>query len=172
MGAAVFLAASAAAGAARAANYLDDARPSIWTDPDGCQHYAVYNGWQGFMAPRFRADGTMDCAARPCLVASADQLFATGSAAIGPEGRRRLREFFRQDRSSSYVIHGHTDNVGAYGYNMRLSVRRASAVAAIARGAGATVSSIEGLGYTEPRASNATAEGRAENRRVEVMCER
>lgn len=42
-----------------------------------------------------RPDGTIVCAAQPCLVASTVQLFATGSYAIGPEGRRRLENFFR-----------------------------------------------------------------------------
>jgi outer membrane protein OmpA-like peptidoglycan-associated protein len=170
IGAAAFLAVAAIAGSAKAANYLDNAKPSIWTDPDGCQHYALYNGWQGFMAPRMRPDGTIVCASRPCLVASADQLFATGSYSINADGRRRLEQFFRQNHSSSYVINGHTDNVGGYQYNIRLSVSRANAVASIARSVGAKVTSVQGFGYTKPRASNATASGRAQNRRVEVMC--
>ncbi len=175
IGAAAFLAVAGLAQSAKAdATYLDNAKPSVWTDPDGCQHYAIYNGWQGFMTPMFKSDGTVACsrpaAATPCLVASTDQLFATGSATVGTDGRRRLEDFFRTNGASSFAIAGHTDNVGGYDYNMQLSDQRANAVAAIAQAVGAKVSSVQGYGYTEPRASNATAAGRAQNRRVEVMC--
>ena len=176
IGAGAFVALAISASAAMAqATYLDNAKPSIWTDPDGCQHYAIYNGLQGFMAPDMRPDGTLVCPnvqPKPCLIASTDQLFRSGSYAIGPEGRRRLKDFFRQNGSSSYTINGNTDNVGGYAYNIRLSVHRAEAVASIARSVGANVASVHGYGYTKPRATNATAAGRAENRRVEVMCHR
>lgn len=174
IGAAALLAGLALSDAVRAdASYLDGAHPSIWVDPDGCQHYALFNGWQGFMTPMFRADGTVVCAhPTPCLVASTDQLFATGSYAIAADNRRRLQDFFRGAGASSYAIAGHTDNVGGYDYNIRLSENRASAVAAIAQSVGAEVASEQGYGYAQPRASNDTASGRALNRRVEVMCNR
>lgn len=170
--AAAVVAMAVLSGEARAdASFLDNARPSIWTDPDGCQYYAIYNGWQGFMTPMFRPDGTIACLhPQPCLVASTDQLFATGSAAIGADNRRRLQDFFSTAGAGSYVVNGHTDTVGGYDYNIRLSLRRAWAVAAVARSVGAEVTSVEGFGYTRPRASNDTAAGRALNRRVEVMC--
>lgn len=174
IGAAAFVALAVSAGAAKAeATYLNGAKPTVWTDPDGCHHYALYNGFQGFMAPAINPDGSLDCAgaqAQPCLIASTDHLFRTGSYTIGYEGRRRLEDFFRQNGASSYAINGHTDNVGGYDYNIRLSIQRADAVAAIARSVGANVTSVQGFGYTQPRASNATVEGRAQNRRVEVMC--
>ncbi len=173
--AAAFLGVAGLAGEAAAdtSHALDGAVPSIWTDPDGCQHYAIYNGWQGFMTPVFRPDGTVQCpraVQQPCLVASTDQLFATDSYAIGPDGRRRLMDFFRTNGATSFTVNGHTDNVGSYGYNMQLSTNRANAVASIARAAGANVAAVQGFGYTQPRADNATADGRALNRRVEVMC--
>jgi outer membrane protein OmpA-like peptidoglycan-associated protein len=169
LGAAIF----AGSAQAQTAHELDGAQPSIWTDPDGCQHFAIYNGWQGFMTPVFRADGSVQCkggAQQPCLVASTDQLFATGSYSIGFEGRRRLTDFFQHNGATSFTINGHTDNVGGYDYNIGLSNNRANAVAAIARQAGANVAGTQGFGYTQPRADNATASGRALNRRVEVMC--
>lgn len=171
IGAAAFLAVTGLAGSAKAANYLDNAKPSIWVDPDGCHHYAIYNGWQGFMTPMFRPDGTVVCnQPTPCLVASTDQLFATGSYSIAADNRRRLEDFFRTNGSTSFAIDGHTDNVGGYGYNMQLSQNRAEAVAAIARSVGSNLTNVQGFGYTQPRASNDTASGRAQNRRVEVMC--
>ena len=173
--AAAFLGAASIASTAQADNFdhsLDGAKPSVWVDPDGCEHYALYNGWQGFMTPAQLPGGRMVCHGQqqPCLVASSDQLFATGSYAISAEGRRRLEDFFRTNGATSFSLNGHTDNVGGYDYNIGLSNNRANAVAAIARQAGANVSSVQGFGYTQPRADNATAGGRALNRRVEVMC--
>jgi outer membrane protein OmpA-like peptidoglycan-associated protein len=172
IGTAAFLAFGISAGAAKAeATFLDNAKPSIWVSPDGCEYYAVYNGLQGFMTPRFEKNGSVVCThPTPCLVASNDQFFATGSARINAEGRRRLVNFFRTNGSASYVIDGNTDNVGGYRYNIRLSQGRAEAVAAIARSMGADVTNVQGFGYTRPVASNATAAGRARNRRVDVMC--
>lgn len=171
IGAAAFLAASGLAGSAKAANFLDNAKPSIWVDPDGCEHYALSNGLQGDMTPAFRPDGTVVCNhPTPCLTASTDELFATGSYAIAADNRRRLEDFFRSNGATSFAVNGHTDNVGGYDYNMQLSQNRAEAVAAIARSVGANVTGVQGFGYNQPRASNATASGRAQNRRVEVMC--
>lgn len=68
------------------------------------------------------------------------------------------------------VVVGHTDNVGSEQYNQDLSNRRAIAVAdyLVRRGLATQRMGTEGRGELEPRASNDTAAGRAENRRVEV----
>ncbi len=65
-------------------------------------------------------------------------------------------------------IEGHTDNVGSYDYNMKLSERRADAVRnrLIEMGIDPARMTTQGFGFTDPIASNATEEGRAENRRV------
>jgi outer membrane protein OmpA-like peptidoglycan-associated protein len=55
---------------------------------------------------------------------------------------------------------------------MRLSQRRAEAVARVARSVGAVVDRQIGFGEREPRASNASAEGMRQNRRVEIVCYR
>ena len=67
-------------------------------------------------------------------------------------------------------IEGHTDNRGAVDYNQRLSENRAKAVMdyLIARGIASNRLSARGYGFDRPAASNATAAGRAENRRVEL----
>lgn len=69
------------------------------------------------------------------------------------------------------VIEGHTDNVGPLDYNMTLSAARANAVAdaLIARGVPAARIKTKGMAYTEPIANNGTPEGRALNRRVEIV---
>jgi len=67
-------------------------------------------------------------------------------------------------------IAGHTDNVGSASYNLQLSVRRAGTVAQYLQGRGVSNARImtAGGGEDHPIASNATEQGRAANRRVEV----
>jgi outer membrane protein OmpA-like peptidoglycan-associated protein len=66
---------------------------------------------------------------------------------------------------------GHTDNKGSDDYNQGLSERRAAAAAAYLRSEGIASSrlSTRGLGESDPKASNDTEAGRAENRRVEFV---
>ncbi|ALG91088.1 MAG: hypothetical protein CL814_14360 [Confluentimicrobium sp.] len=68
-------------------------------------------------------------------------------------------------------IIGHTDNVGSASYNQALSARRASSVASVLRSSGVASSRIRsyGRGEDEPVASNLTPEGRAQNRRVNII---
>ena len=73
---------------------------------------------------------------------------------------------------ASYVdVYGHTDSIGSYEYNQVLSEKRADSVAdyLTARGVDPARMYVRGFGKTEPVASNATIEGRAANRRVEIM---
>ncbi|MGA2397078.1 MAG: OmpA family protein [Steroidobacteraceae bacterium] len=65
-------------------------------------------------------------------------------------------------------IQGHTDSIGSVAYNLNLSQRRAEAVKAylISEGVSASVLTAKGYGKATPIASNDTAEGRAQNRRV------
>jgi OOP family OmpA-OmpF porin len=65
-------------------------------------------------------------------------------------------------------IRGHTDDTGDAGFNLRLSQQRADSVRSylISKGITADRLSARGLGETAPIASNATEEGRAQNRRV------
>jgi outer membrane protein OmpA-like peptidoglycan-associated protein len=67
-------------------------------------------------------------------------------------------------------VAGHTDSVGADQYNMGLSIRRAAAVREfmISDGVAPSMIRVSGEGETNPVASNATAAGRAENRRVDI----
>ena len=66
---------------------------------------------------------------------------------------------------------GHTDNVGAESYNQDLSARRAAAVSGILIRSGVSSSRIRayGRGERDPIATNLSAEGRAQNRRVEII---
>ena len=69
------------------------------------------------------------------------------------------------------IITGYTDNVGAPDYNATLSLKRAEAVRdhLISLGADPTKFEVSGAGEAKPIADNSTEEGRAQNRRVEVL---
>ena len=68
-------------------------------------------------------------------------------------------------------IEAHTDSVGSDKYNQKLSERRANSAVNALKELNVDPSRIKAVGYgeTKPAASNATAEGRAENRRVEAV---
>ncbi len=145
--------------------------PGIWVDPDGCEHWVMDDGWEGFMTPHVTPDGIPVCRrVNACLVASSDQLFATDKHFINAANRKRLAEFFRNAGASAYSIYGHTDSDASDEYNIGLSHRRANAVAEIARSTGAHISSIRGFGERQPIATNRTAAGKQRNRRVEIIC--
>jgi OOP family OmpA-OmpF porin len=97
--------------------------------------------------------------------------FAFDSAEVVPADKTQLDGLIQAVGGPQFVggdIVGHTDNVGASDYNVRLSLRRAQSVAdyLIARGARAADIHTAGKGFSEPIADNATDAGRAENRRV------
>jgi len=82
----------------------------------------------------------------------------------------RLAEILNRYPDTDILVEGDTDNIGSEAYNLKLSERRAQAVANFLVGqdvAGSRIS-IVGLGETNPIASNATDYGRQQNRRVEV----
>ncbi|MEQ8857581.1 MAG: OmpA family protein [Pseudomonadales bacterium] len=100
--------------------------------------------------------------------------FALNSAEITGVGMQEmfdLLRFLRQYPSATAVIEGHTDSSGATDYNQGLSERRAQAVvqAITNSGIGASRLTARGYGESRPIASNDTAEGRAQNRRVTVV---
>lgn len=102
-----------------------------------------------------------------------DALFATNSAVLTDAGKASIDPVLVGVGSlTSYTISlfGHADSRGNDAYNMALSERRAQSVAdyLIGKGVPASAISTYGRGETEPVASNATSEGRAQNRRVDV----
>lgn len=144
----------------------------IWVDDDGCMHWWADGGLEGYMLDRVDPKtGKPVCLAKnTCFTENTDTLFATDSAQLTADGRRRLTEFFRKAGAFGYAIYGHTDSRASDEYNMGLSQRRAKAVADVARSVGAVVERQIGYGERQPIASNATAEGMRLNRRVEVVC--
>ncbi len=145
--------------------------PAIWIDPDGCEHWAMDDGVEGYMDLKRDRNGMPTChPVNSCAVMNSDQLFAVDSARVSKAGRDHLAAFFRDAKALSYIIIGHTDSTASDEYNMRLSERRAKAVAGIAQSVGARVADVRGYGERMPKASNSTAAGRQQNRRVEILC--
>lgn len=105
-----------------------------------------------------------------------DIAFAPGRSALRPEARVNLGKvvaFVNQDRRKLIRIEGHTDSRGNTNANQQLSQRRAEAVrdALIAAGVDGTRITAVGRGEAEPVAANDSEEGRAKNRRVDVILE-
>ncbi len=103
-----------------------------------------------------------------------DLLFDTDSAALRPALASDIRavagSLLRYPNSTIEVI-GHTDNTGAAAYNQDLSQRRAVSVLNVLLNSGVPGSRMAaiGRGEAQPIASNLTPEGRAQNRRVEII---
>jgi outer membrane protein OmpA-like peptidoglycan-associated protein len=100
--------------------------------------------------------------------------FDTASAKLRPDSIASLNEILQLIKTSPgsrWIIAGHTDNQGGAAYNLGLSSDRAHSVVTWLKGHGIDGSrlSAQGFGLTRPIADNATASGRALNRRVEVL---
>lgn len=105
----------------------------------------------------------------------ADALFDFDKSEIKPDGRAALNEVVRKlnlagAKLGVIVSTGHTDSTGSDAYNMDLSMRRAEAVKTYLVDKGIDTDRINtiGEGKHQPIADNATAEGRAENRHVDI----
>jgi outer membrane protein OmpA-like peptidoglycan-associated protein len=99
--------------------------------------------------------------------------FAFDRAELTPEGRARVDRavgVLRQHPTLGVLVVGYTDSIGSDAYNLRLSERRAGAVRdhMVAQGIEAGRIEASGRGKADPVADNATPEGRAQNRRVEI----
>jgi len=100
-------------------------------------------------------------------------LFDFNKATLKPEAKSQLAgvlQALREQPGLQVLIVGHTDGIGSDAYNMKLSQQRAESVATYLGQNGVPRQSIrtEWQGKRQPIASNATAEGRAQNRRVEI----
>ncbi|NNE87331.1 MAG: OmpA family protein [Silicimonas sp.] len=100
-------------------------------------------------------------------------LFATDSAALNTNLRSDLfvlAESLNKYPNSVVTVTGHTDNVGTASYNRDLSQRRAQSVASVLRTGGVAAGRMRvvGAGESQPIATNQTAAGRQQNRRVDI----
>lgn len=99
--------------------------------------------------------------------------FATGSTDVKSsfqDALTKLGNVVTQYDSTAVHVIGHTDDQGSASFNQQLSEKRAQAVASQLIGAGVHQSRVltDGRGETQPRATNATSDGRSQNRRVEI----
>lgn len=106
---------------------------------------------------------------------SATALFDFDKSVLKPAGKEAIHGLDADIKSSKAKVIdinvvGYTDSVGTEEYNQELSVRRANAVKEymVSEGIDPGIIDVKGMGEAEPVASNDTAEGRAQNRRVEI----
>jgi outer membrane protein OmpA-like peptidoglycan-associated protein len=108
------------------------------------------------------------------ITLSGSVLFASNQAVLLPEAQRRLDQVadaLLATKEKKIVIAGYTDSRGKDSYNLDLSRRRAEAVRnyIVSRGYDSDLISAEGMGSASPVSDNTSAEGRANNRRVEIV---
>jgi outer membrane protein OmpA-like peptidoglycan-associated protein len=120
--------------------------------------------------------GVTEDARGTVLTLSGSVLFASGQTELLPSARNRLSEVADalKQSNAALTIEGHTDAQGPDAYNEELSLRRAEQVRdfLVAQGVPWDRVSVRGLGEYRPVASNSTPEGRANNRRVEIVLQR
>ncbi|MCO7222880.1 OmpA family protein [Pleionea sp. CnH1-48] len=118
---------------------------------------------------RIYLDETVRISLSVKFATNSDQLVDSYEAEV-----KRVADFMRQYPDTTVVFEGHTDSMGRASYNQKLSERRAKAVADMLvanYNIDASRVSSKGVGESKPIADNGTAEGRAQNRRVEAVIE-
>jgi len=104
-----------------------------------------------------------------------DLLFEFGKADLKPELKENLAEIAGILKNlltdATVIVEGHTDNVGNAAANKKLSEQRAGEVVKYLTGRGVAKTRLKSVGYgsTKPVADNSTDEGKAKNRRVELV---
>jgi OOP family OmpA-OmpF porin len=159
---------------------MGDGTTASFTFPNATHRYAR----PGNYTVRLTVDdgrGGTDTATKPITVIrrvvlqdrGGKVLFDFDKATLKPQGQQELAEVvteMRENPTFQAEVVGHTDSVGTDAYNERLSQRRAEAVRNYlsSQGIAANRIKVAWKGEREPVAPNTTAEGRAQNRRVEI----
>lgn len=112
--------------------------------------------------------------ARGLIVNMSDVLFDSGQSTLKPGAKEKLAKvsgILLAYPTLRMEVEGHTDSVGSDDYNLQLSQRRADAVRDYLVSNGIALANVQtaGMGKADPVASNDTAEGRQQNRRVEMI---
>jgi hypothetical protein len=148
--------------------------PTIWTDPDGCEHWVMDDGAEGFMTPHVRPDGRPVCnRSTACPAIPVMGTFTSPhSHKLTAKGHAQLVSYFRQAASSysAIAIHAHSHVTGTDMANMALTTNQARVVAAVAAQAGARVVKAEGHGGREPMPKTHGKDWSWANKRIEVDC--
>jgi outer membrane protein OmpA-like peptidoglycan-associated protein len=111
------------------------------------------------------------------ITLSGSILFASGKSTLLPDARSKLdqvADVLKSAQEQSYIVEGHADSRGSTPLNQRLSEQRAETVRnyLVERGISPDRVKSTGYGKSRPIANNKTAEGRANNRRVEIVVQR
>ena len=112
--------------------------------------------------------------ARGLIVNMSDVLFDTGRYTLKPEAREKLAKvsgILLAYPNLQLQVEGYTDNIGSDDYNQKLSEQRAGAVRDYLTSQGVSQTNISAIGYgkSDPIADNSSSQGRAENRRVQMV---
>lgn len=109
------------------------------------------------------------------ITLSGSVLFASGETELLPAAQSRLEKvataLIQEDPGAMVVVEGHTDTQGSEEFNLDLSEKRAESVRKylVSQGVAEDRIRAKGVGFAEPVAPNKTVEGRANNRRVEII---
>ena len=134
--------------------------PTIWVDPDGCEHWVMDDGWEGYMTLKVDRNGKPTCRGGSiCASMDANAIFERNGAWLTHKGKALVSDFFRTQRASAYKVIGHTS-----GGNTKLIQNRANMVAQMAHGAGARIVGVDAYG-------NAPGGGNwSKSQRIEILC--
>lgn len=140
-------------------------RDASWTPATAAK------GCDGFLAPK--AAAAAPSVTQSKITLQADTLYDFDKATLKPEGQATLDKIAKdlsKIKLEVIIAVGNTDSVGTDAYNMALGQRRAQSVKAylVSKGVDGSRVYTESKGKSNPVASNATAEGRAKNRRTDI----
>ena len=143
-----------------------------WRDANWTPATAA-KGCDGFLAPKAAAKPAQKKVTQTKITLQADTLYDFDKATLKPEGKATLDKVaadLKKIRLEVVIAVGNTDSVGTDAYNMALGQRRAQSVKAylISKGVDGGRIYTESKGKSNPVATNATAEGRAKNRRTDI----
>ncbi|MBF0296111.1 MAG: OmpA family protein [Magnetococcales bacterium] len=156
------------AGQSMIAHYAKDGR-DLWAVLHSGEDYAFQ------VADTARGEDWSAQLKRDCRVPLYGVLFEFDKAALRPESAAtlaRARDALAALPALAVEVQGHTDNVGSDSYNLKLSEARAASVVQWFTGHGIPADRLSARGYgkSQPVADNGSEEGRARNRRVELVC--
>jgi OmpA-OmpF porin, OOP family len=166
--------------AAMASDNWENATGTNWRNGDGTLCWRD-NSWTPATAAK-GCDGALVAAPAPAPAAGvtqskitlqADTLYDFDKATLKPEGKATLDQIARdlgKIKLEVIIAVGNTDSIGTDAYNMALGQRRAQSVKAylVSKGVDGSRIYTESKGKSNPVASNATADGRAKNRRTDI----
>ena len=142
-------------------------RDASWTPATAAK------GCDGFLAPKAAAPAKKSSVTQSKITLQADTLYDFDKATLKAEGQATLNKIandLSKIKLEVIIAVGNTDSVGTDAYNMALGQRRAQSVKAylVSKGVDGSRIYTESKGKSNPVASNATAEGRAKNRRTDI----